>query len=160
MYHILKNERGSAAMEYTLMVGFIGLVLASVLLAFGPNLQKVFSSLDGRFNTVQTSDDSGKSKFWKVVGFGKFLVFTVTGWESGSWCQVIRNCRFVSFFTSQIYECPRFELRRRSLPAILKQSSNWVLRFFPIHELTQRSLESSNNSFCRKNSIFTVGFWE
>ena len=60
MYQDLKNERGSAATEYSLFVSLIGLVLAGVLLTLGPHLRDAFSSLHGNFISVQITEDSRK----------------------------------------------------------------------------------------------------
>jgi Flp pilus assembly pilin Flp len=60
MYKFLKNEKGSAAIEYSLLVSLIGLVLAGVLLALGPHLHDAFSSINGSFISVLISDDSQK----------------------------------------------------------------------------------------------------
>ncbi len=53
MYKIFQDERGTAAIEYSLFVSLIGLVMAGALHVLGANLVDAFSSVSGAFAPVQ-----------------------------------------------------------------------------------------------------------
>ena len=53
MDQFLQDERGTAAIEYSLFITLIGLVMAGALYVLGPNLVDAFSSVSGAFAPVQ-----------------------------------------------------------------------------------------------------------
>jgi Flp pilus assembly pilin Flp len=57
MYKIFRDERGTAAIEYSLIITFIGLVMAVALHVLGANLVDAFSSVNGAFSPVQVIED-------------------------------------------------------------------------------------------------------
>ena len=61
MRGFLQDVRGSAAIEYTLLISLIGLVLGFTLHALGANLVDVFSLLDGGLTPIQVIDDPNSS---------------------------------------------------------------------------------------------------
>lgn len=65
MYQFLQDERGTAAMEYSLFISLIGLVMAGALHVLGANLVDVFSSISGGLTPVQVIEDPQNSGFLK-----------------------------------------------------------------------------------------------
>ena len=57
MYQFLQDERGTAAIEYSLFISLIGLVIAGALHVLGANLVDAFSSVSGAFTPGQVIDD-------------------------------------------------------------------------------------------------------
>jgi len=57
MYQFLKNEDGTAAIEYSLFISLIVLVIAGALHALGGNLVDVFSIISGELTSVQVIED-------------------------------------------------------------------------------------------------------
>ena len=57
MYHFLQDERGTAAVEYSLFISLIGLVIAGALHLLGANLVDAFSSVSGAFSPGQVIED-------------------------------------------------------------------------------------------------------
>ena len=53
MYQLLQDERGTAAIEYSLFISLIGLVIAGALHVLGANLVDAFSSVSGAFTPGQ-----------------------------------------------------------------------------------------------------------
>ena len=53
MCQFLQDERGTAAIEYSLFVSLIGLVTAGALHVLGANLVDAFSSVSGGLTVVQ-----------------------------------------------------------------------------------------------------------
>lgn len=68
MYQFLQDESGSAAMEYSLFIGLIGLVVAGALHVLGTNLFNVFSSISEGFPTILVTEDPRNPN--KLVPFG------------------------------------------------------------------------------------------
>ena len=63
MYQFLQDERGTAAMEYSLFISLIGLVMAVALHVLGANLVDVFSLISERLTPVQVIVDHQNSGF-------------------------------------------------------------------------------------------------
>jgi Flp pilus assembly pilin Flp len=63
MYQFLQDEQGTAAMEYSLFISLIGLVMAVALLVLGANLVDVFSLISERLTPVQVIVDHQNSGF-------------------------------------------------------------------------------------------------
>lgn len=57
MYQFFQDERGTAAIEYSLFISLIGLVMAGTLHVLGPNLVDTFSTVSGAFSPVQVIED-------------------------------------------------------------------------------------------------------
>ncbi len=57
MYQFLQDERGIAAIEYSLFISLIGLVVAGALYIIGANLVDAFSSVSGAFAPVQMMEE-------------------------------------------------------------------------------------------------------
>ena len=57
MYYFLQDERGTAAVEYSLFISLIGLVIAGALHVLGANLVDAFSSVSGAFTPGQVIED-------------------------------------------------------------------------------------------------------
>ena len=57
MYQFFQDERGTAAIEYSLIITLIGLVMAGALHVLGANLVDAFSSVNGAFSPVQVIED-------------------------------------------------------------------------------------------------------
>ena len=57
MYQFLQDERGTAAMEYSLFISLIGLAMAFALHVLGANLVDAFSSVSGAFTPVHVIED-------------------------------------------------------------------------------------------------------
>ena len=53
MCQFLQDERGTAAIEYSLFISLIGLVTAGALHVLGANLVDAFSSVSGGLTVVQ-----------------------------------------------------------------------------------------------------------
>ncbi len=53
MCQFLQDERGTAAIEYSLFISLIGLVMAGALHVLGANLVDAFSSVSGGLTVVQ-----------------------------------------------------------------------------------------------------------
>ena len=58
MYEFLKDERGTAAIEYSLFVSLIGMMIIVAIQALGDNLVDAFSSINSAFPSVQVKEDS------------------------------------------------------------------------------------------------------
>jgi Flp pilus assembly pilin Flp len=50
MYQFFQDEQGTAAIEYSLFISLIGLVMAGALHLLGVNLVDAFSSVSGAFS--------------------------------------------------------------------------------------------------------------
>lgn len=57
MWRFLQDERGAAAIEYSLFVSLIGLVVAFTLHALGANLLEAFSLIEGGLSSSQVIVD-------------------------------------------------------------------------------------------------------
>jgi len=57
MYQFFHDEQGTAAIEYSLFISLIGLVIAGALQVLGGNLIDAFSSVSGALASVQLMDD-------------------------------------------------------------------------------------------------------
>ena len=57
MYYFLQDERGTAAVESSLFISLIGLVIAGALHLLGANLVDAFSSVSGTFSPGQVIED-------------------------------------------------------------------------------------------------------
>jgi Flp pilus assembly pilin Flp len=57
MYQFLQDERGTAAIEYSLFISLIGLVIAGALHILGANLVDAFPSVSGAFTPGQVIGD-------------------------------------------------------------------------------------------------------
>jgi Flp pilus assembly pilin Flp len=57
MYQFFQDERGTAAIEYSLLISLIGLVMAGALFVLGANLVDAFSSVSGAFTSGQVIED-------------------------------------------------------------------------------------------------------
>jgi Flp pilus assembly pilin Flp len=57
MYQFFQDERGTAAIEYSLLISLIGLVIAGALYVLGANLVDAFSSVSGGFTPGQVIED-------------------------------------------------------------------------------------------------------
>lgn len=58
MYEFLQDEQGSAAIEYSLFISLIGMMIVGVLQVLGGNLFDAFSSVNSAFLSVQVREDS------------------------------------------------------------------------------------------------------
>jgi Flp pilus assembly pilin Flp len=61
MYQFFQNEQGTAAIEYSLFISLIGLVMAGALHVLGTNLLDVFSTISEGFPTVLVTEDPRKA---------------------------------------------------------------------------------------------------
>ena len=61
MYQFLKDERGTAAVEYSLFVSLIGLVMTGALYAVGVNLFEEFLVISGKLPSVVISEDVSRA---------------------------------------------------------------------------------------------------
>jgi len=61
MFQFLQDERGTAAVEYSLLISLIGLVAVGALHVLGGNLVDAFSSVSAGFPTIQLIEDSRQS---------------------------------------------------------------------------------------------------
>lgn len=57
MYQFSQDERGTAAIEYSLLISLIGLVIAVGLQAVGANLFEAFSTISGGLTSIQVIED-------------------------------------------------------------------------------------------------------
>ncbi|MDH3769719.1 MAG: Flp family type IVb pilin [Nitrospirota bacterium] len=57
MFQFLQDERGTAAIEYSLFITLIGLVIVGALYVLGANLVDAFSSVSGAFTPGQVIED-------------------------------------------------------------------------------------------------------
>jgi Flp pilus assembly pilin Flp len=57
MYQFFQDERGTAAIEYSLFITLIGLVMSGALYVLGANLVDAYSSVSGAFVPVQVIGD-------------------------------------------------------------------------------------------------------
>ena len=57
MYQFLQDERGTAAIEYSLFISLIGLAIAGALHVLGANLVDAFSTVSGAFTPGQVIED-------------------------------------------------------------------------------------------------------
>jgi Flp pilus assembly pilin Flp len=57
MYQFFQDERGTAAIEYSLFITLIGLVMAGALYVLSANLVDAFSSVSGAFAPEQVIED-------------------------------------------------------------------------------------------------------
>ncbi len=62
MGQFVRDERGSAAIEYSLLITLIGLVLAGGLHLIGGSLVDAFSSVEGGFTPVQVIESKQNSR--------------------------------------------------------------------------------------------------
>lgn len=58
MYQFLQDEEGTAAIEYSLFISLIGLVIAGALHVLGANLLDAFSSINGGLKSVTVIEES------------------------------------------------------------------------------------------------------
>jgi Flp pilus assembly pilin Flp len=61
MYQFLKDESGTAAIEYSLFISLIGLVIAGALHVLGANLVDAFSFVSEGLTSVQVIEDNRNS---------------------------------------------------------------------------------------------------
>ena len=61
MYQFLKDESGTAAIEYSLFISLIGLVIAGALHVLGGNLVDSFSFVSEGLTSVQVIEDNRNS---------------------------------------------------------------------------------------------------
>jgi len=61
MYQFFQNEQGTAAIEYSLFISLIGLVMAVALHVLSANLLDVFSSVSEGFPSVLVTEDPRKA---------------------------------------------------------------------------------------------------
>jgi Flp pilus assembly pilin Flp len=61
MYQFLKDESGTAAIEYSLFISLIGLVIAGALHVLGANLVDAFSFGSEGLTSVQVIEDNRNS---------------------------------------------------------------------------------------------------
>jgi len=61
MYQFLQDESGTAAVEYSLFISLIGLVIAGALHFLGSNLFEAFSTVNGGITNVQVVEDNHRS---------------------------------------------------------------------------------------------------
>jgi len=59
MYQFFYDERGTAAIEYSLFISFIGLVMAGALHILGGNLMEVFTAINDGLPSILILEDSG-----------------------------------------------------------------------------------------------------
>jgi len=57
MYEFLKDERGTAAIEYSLLVSLIGVMIILALQALGDKLFDAFSFVNSAFPSGQVKED-------------------------------------------------------------------------------------------------------
>ena len=57
MYQFFQDEQGTAAIEYSLFISLIGLVITGALHVLGANLVDAFSSVSGAFTPGQVIED-------------------------------------------------------------------------------------------------------
>jgi len=57
MWKFFHDEQGTAAIEYSLFISLIGLVIVGVLQVLGGNVLDAFSSVSGAITPVQVIDD-------------------------------------------------------------------------------------------------------
>ncbi len=58
MYKFLRDDQGTAAIEYSLFVSLIGMMIVVALQALGANLLDAFSSVSSGLTPVQIIEDS------------------------------------------------------------------------------------------------------
>ena len=58
IYEFLQDEQGSAAIEYSLFIGLIGMMIIGAVQVIGDNLADTFSSINSDFPSVQVREDS------------------------------------------------------------------------------------------------------
>ena len=58
MYKFLQDDQGTAAIEYSLFVSLIGMMIVVALQALGANLLDAFSSVSSGLTPVQIIEDS------------------------------------------------------------------------------------------------------
>lgn len=63
MGQFFRDERGTAAIEYSLLITLIGLVLAGGLHVVGLKLLDAFSSVEGGLTSVQVIESKRKASF-------------------------------------------------------------------------------------------------
>ncbi len=61
MHQFLKDEQGTAAIEYSLFVSLVGLVIVGVIHVLGANLFEVFSSISKELPSLIVTEDLQKS---------------------------------------------------------------------------------------------------
>ena len=57
MYQFFQDEQGTAAIEYSLFISLIGLVMAGALHVLGANLVDASPSVSGAFSPAQVRED-------------------------------------------------------------------------------------------------------
>ncbi len=62
MHKFLQEEQGTAAIEYSLFISLVGLVIVGVLHVLGANLFEAFSSIHDGFPSLVVTEDLPKSK--------------------------------------------------------------------------------------------------
>lgn len=58
IYQFIQDEQGSAAIEYSLFIGLIGVMIMVAVQVVGNNLADAFSSINSAFPTVLVREDS------------------------------------------------------------------------------------------------------
>ncbi len=58
MYEFLQDEEGSSAIEYSLFVGLIGIMIVGAFQALGDNVFHALSSINSAFPSVLVREDS------------------------------------------------------------------------------------------------------
>jgi len=60
MDEFLEDEQGTAAMEYSLLISLIGLVIVGTVHVLGANVYEMFASINEDFPSVLVTEDSHK----------------------------------------------------------------------------------------------------
>jgi Flp pilus assembly pilin Flp len=58
MYQFLQDEQGTAALEYSLLISLVGLVMVGALHMLGGNLFEIFSFVSEEFDSAPVIDGS------------------------------------------------------------------------------------------------------
>ena len=62
MYKFLKEDRGTAAIEYSLFISLVGLVIVGVIHVLGANLFETFSSISEELPSLIVTEELPKSR--------------------------------------------------------------------------------------------------
>ena len=62
MHKLLKEEQGTAAIEYSLIISLVGLVIVGVIHILGANLLETFSSINEELPSLIVTEDHSKSR--------------------------------------------------------------------------------------------------
>lgn len=67
MYQFFQDERGTAAIEYSLFISLIGLVVAGALHVLGANLVDAFSLVSEALPSIQVTEDPQNTGLFKKL---------------------------------------------------------------------------------------------